>query len=87
MPHPVPLYWKWYHRLWGSQLHTGRLRQWALTQVFRDELVTAVHDEDTPHIQLNVVLLLLVLKEVKRGTARDEKQGPELQLPFHGEVL
>lgn len=50
----------------------------ALTQVLGNELVTAIHDENTPHIQLDVVLLLLVLKEVKGGTARDEEKRPEL---------
>ena len=41
-------------------------------KVLRDELITVVHDEDTSHIQLDVVLLLLGVKEVKGSTpARD----------------
>ena len=37
-------------------------------QVLRDQLVTVVHDEHTSHIQLDVVLLLLGVKQVKRCT-------------------
>lgn len=58
-----------------------------LTQVLWDELLTVVHDEDPPDVQLDVVLLFLVLKEVERGTTRDEQKSAELQLTFHREVL
>ncbi len=54
-----------------------------LTQVLWDELLTVVHDEDSPDVQLDVVLLLLVLKEVERCTAGNEEQGPELKLTLH----
>ena len=54
-----------------------------LTQVLRDELLAVVHDEDSAHVELDVVLLLLVLKEVKGGTTGHEEEGTELQLPFH----
>lgn len=37
-------------------------------QVLRDQLVTVVHDEHPSHIQLDVVLLLLGVKQVKRCT-------------------
>ena len=37
-------------------------------QVLRDEVITVVHDEHTSHIQLDVVLLLLGVKQVKRCT-------------------
>ena len=59
----------------------------VLTEVLGDELFTVVHDEDSPDVQLDVVLLFLVLKEVERRTAGNEEQGPELQLALHGEVL
>ena len=58
-----------------------------LTQIFRDELVAVVHDEDPAHVQLDVVLLLLVLKEVEGRAARHEDQRAELQLTLHREVL
>ena len=44
-----------------------------LTEVLRDELITIVHDEDPAHVQLDVVLLFLVLKEIKGGAARYKK--------------
>jgi hypothetical protein len=46
-------------------------------EVFRHELLTVVHDEDSAHIQLHVVLGLAVLEEVERGMLRDEEQGAE----------
>lgn len=58
-----------------------------LTEVLWDQLLTVVHDEDPPHVQLDVVLLLLVLKKVKWGAARDKEQGAEFQLTLDGEVL
>ena len=54
-----------------------------LTQVLRDELLTAVHDEDPPDIQLDVVLLLLVLKEVEGCATGDKEESTELQLALH----
>ena len=55
----------------------------VLTEVLGDELVTVVHDEDSAHVQLDVVLLLLVLEEVEGSAARHEEQSAELQLTFH----
>ena len=46
-----------------------------------------LHDEDSPDVQLDVVLLLLVLEEVKWSTLWHEKKGTELELAFNGEVL
>ena len=54
-----------------------------LTQVLWDELFTVVHDEHSPDVKLDVILLFLVLKEVKRCTTRNKEQGPELQLAFY----
>lgn len=58
-----------------------------LTQVLRDELLTAVHDEHPPHVQFDVILLFLVLKEVEGCTTGDEEQGSEFQLSLNREVL
>jgi len=54
-----------------------------LTEIIWNELFTVVHDEDSAHIELDVVSLLLVFKEVKCSSSGNEKQGPELQLTFH----
>lgn len=54
-----------------------------LTEILWDQLLTVVHDEDSAHIQLNVVLLLSVFKEVECSSARCKEQGPELQLTLH----
>ena len=56
-------------------------------EVLGDQLLTAVHDEDSPDIELDVVLLLLVFKQVKGGSLRNEEESFELQLAFDREVL
>merc|ERR1719391_1144772 len=56
-------------------------------EVLWDDLLAVVHDEDPAYVQLDVVLSLLVLKEVKWRTLWNEEQGPELQLALNGEVL
>ena len=58
-----------------------------LTEVLRDELLAVVHDEDPAHVQLDVVLLLLVLKEVEGSAARNKEQSTEFQLTLYGKVL
>lgn len=58
-----------------------------LTQVFRDQLLTVVHDENSAYIQLDVILLLPVFEEIKRRTSWDEQESSEFQLTFHREVL
>lgn len=70
-----------------SELGLGRKERGTLTQILGDEFVTAVHDEDTSDIELDVVLLLLVLEEVKWGPAWDEEKCPEFQLPLYREML
>ena len=50
-------------------------------------LLAVVHDEDTAHIELDVVALLLALEEVEGRPAWDEQQSPELKLTLHAEVL
>merc|ERR1719468_806740 len=56
-------------------------------QILRDDLLTVVHDEHTSDIQLDIVLLLLVLKQIKGSSLRNEKQGSELKLTLNREVL
>lgn len=54
-----------------------------LTEVFWNQLIAVVHDEDSAHVQLDVVLLFLVLKEVECSPSGYEEQGAELQLTLH----
>lgn len=56
-------------------------------EVLGDEVLAVVHDEDTANVELDVVALLLRLKEVERSTFGDEEDGLELKLTFDGEVL
>mmetsp|Transcript_36757 Transcript_36757/g.79203 ORF Transcript_36757/g.79203 Transcript_36757/m.79203 type:complete len:528 (+) Transcript_36757:116-1699(+) len=56
-------------------------------QPFWHELLAVIHDEDAADIQLDVVPLLLGLEEIKGCPARDKKQGTELKLTLHAEML
>ena len=56
-------------------------------EVLRDDVLAVVHDEDSANVQLDVVLLLLVLKHVEGSALGDEEQSTELQLSLHREVL
>ena len=56
-------------------------------QPLRHELIAVVHDEDSAHVQLDVVALLLGLEEIKRRATGHKEQGPELQLTLDAEVL
>mmetsp|Transcript_69422 Transcript_69422/g.157525 ORF Transcript_69422/g.157525 Transcript_69422/m.157525 type:complete len:321 (+) Transcript_69422:997-1959(+) len=51
------------------------------------ELIAVIHDEDTAHVKLDVVPLLLRLEEVKGCPARHEEQRTELKLTLNAEVL
>merc|ERR1719394_2327040 len=51
------------------------------------QLLAVIHDEDTAHVELDVVPLLLGLEEVEGRTTRHEEQGTELQLPLNAEML
>mmetsp|Transcript_104845 Transcript_104845/g.254472 ORF Transcript_104845/g.254472 Transcript_104845/m.254472 type:complete len:300 (+) Transcript_104845:981-1880(+) len=53
----------------------------------RHQFITVIHDEDTAHVQLNVVPLLLGLKKIKWCPAWHKEQSPELKLSFNAEVL
>merc|ERR1719367_2151324 len=56
-------------------------------QVLGDELFTVVHDKDPADVQLDVVLLFLVLKQVEGGALGNEEEGAELQLSLNREML
>merc|ERR1711968_101688 len=55
--------------------------------VLRDEVLAVVHDENTAHVQLDVVKLLLWLEHVKRSTLGAEDESLELKLALNGKVL
>jgi len=52
-------------------------------QVLWDQLLAVVHDEDASDVQLDVVALLLVLKQVKGRTTGHKEESTELQLTLH----
>jgi len=56
-------------------------------KVLGDQLLTVVHDEHPAHVQLYVVPLLAVLKQVERSPSWYEQQRAELQLAFNREML
>lgn len=56
-------------------------------EVLGDELFAVFHDEDSSHIQLDVVLHFAILEEVKWRSSRDEKQSTKFELALNGEVL
>ena len=44
-------------------------------QILRDEFVAVVHDEDATNVKLDIVLGLLVLKQIKGGALGDVQQS------------
>ncbi|KAK1237457.1 hypothetical protein MKX08_003082 [Trichoderma sp. CBMAI-0020] len=56
-------------------------------QPLGNELGGVIGDEDTADVQLDVVLGLLGLKQVKGSTLGDVEDGTELELTLDGEVL
>jgi hypothetical protein len=54
---------------------------------FGDEIVAALHDEDSADIELNVVALLLGPEEIEGCTHGNEEDKLELEMAFNGEVL
>jgi hypothetical protein len=56
-------------------------------EVLWDQLFAVIHDEDTPDVKLDVVLLLLVLKEIEGGALGHEEESTEFELTLNREVL
>merc|ERR1719239_758417 len=57
-------------------------------EVVWNDVVTIVHDEDPPHIQLDVVLCLaLAFEEIKRSSLGNKEKCLELKLTLHAEVF
>merc|ERR1719326_1195646 len=56
-------------------------------EVLRDELLAAVGDEDTTHVEFHVRLLLGGLELVEGSTLGHEEDSLELELTLDGEVL
>merc|ERR1712151_963641 len=51
------------------------------------EFIAIVHNEDSPHIQLNVIAFLFRFKEIERRPAWYEEKSAKLKLSFHTKVL
>lgn len=56
-------------------------------EVLGHQVLVVVRDEDSSNVELNVVPLLLGLKQVKGSTLRNVEHGLELELTLNGEVL
>eukprot|EP01137_Pigoraptor_chileana_P011499 Opistho-2@62467 len=56
-------------------------------EVVGNELLAVVHDKHAAHVQLDVVRLLLLLKEVEGGALWDKEQRLELELTLDRKVL
>merc|ERR1719239_1457487 len=57
-------------------------------EVVWDDVVTVVHDEDPPHIQLDIVLCLaLAFEEIKWSSLGNKEKCLELKLPLYTEVF
>ena len=52
-----------------------------------DEVFTAVHDENTTGVKLDVVVLLLGLELIEGSASGDEEEGSEFKRTFNGEML
>ena len=72
--------------------HLTRDVQWEIFRVYNtldkvevlgDDVLTVVHDEHSTYIQFDIVLLLLVLKEVKRCPFWYKEESTEFQLTFN----
>ena len=53
------------------------------SEIFWDEFFTVVHDEDPSDVKLDVVLLLLVFKEIKGSALGHEEESAELKLSLN----
>lgn len=56
-------------------------------EILRNEVLAVVHDEDAADIELDVVALLLGLKEIERRALGHKQDGTELKLTLDREVL
>ena len=56
-------------------------------EVLWNQLFAVVHDEHSSHVQLDVVLDLAVLKQVKRCPLWYKQKGSKLELPLNREVF
>lgn len=56
-------------------------------EVFGNEVLAVVHDEDSSNVELDVVALLLRFEEVEGSTLGDEEDSLEFELTLNREVL
>merc|ERR1719240_854936 len=54
---------------------------------FWHEFIAIIHDEDTTHIQFDIVSLLFSLKQIKRSPSGHEKESTKLKLSFNTEMF
>ena len=70
----------------GHDYGSGQLR-YSLNFLSLLTFLVVLADEDTTDVKLDVVPLLLRLKQVERSSFRDEEHGLEFELAFDREML
>ena len=55
-------------------------------EVFGDQFLAVVHDENTSDIQFDIVLLFLVFKQIEGRPLGDKQKCTEFELSFNAEV-
>ena len=55
-------------------------------EVFRDQFLAIVHDENTSDIQFDIVLLFLVFKQIEGRPLGDKQKCTEFELSFNAEI-
>lgn len=55
-------------------------------EVFGDQFLAVVHDENTSDIQFDIVLLFLVFKQIEGRPLGDKQKCTEFELSFNAEI-
>ena len=55
-------------------------------EVFWDQFLAIVHDENTSDIQFDIVLLFLVFKQIEGRPLGDKQKCTEFELSFNAEI-
>ena len=70
-----------------SEANISERHYCKLTQIFRNKIFAVIHDENTSHVQFDVILHLAVFEQIERSSLGNVKQSTEFELAFNGEVL
>ena len=64
-----------------------RRRSKSIPTFNRSRIITIIHDENSTHIQLDVVAFLLCLKQIEGSTVGHEQPHTKLKLALNAEML